>query len=151
MPADPRRLLAVAGTAALLTTGLAVATPAAAASLPFTNCGTHTPARVTSIDVNPSPLQPGRNVTVTLRGSLSQRVTGGSYDVSVSYLGASLLHTSGDLAEVVHLPLPAGKFSLHETVRVPQQAPSGKYHLTLTAADQHDDQLLCVRVPFEVA
>ena len=41
------RLLAATGTAALLATGVAVATPAAAASLPFTECGTDTPAHVT--------------------------------------------------------------------------------------------------------
>jgi hypothetical protein len=144
------RLLAATGTAALLATGLAVAPPAAAASLPFTNCGTDTPAHVTSIDVTPHPLQAGRPAGVTLRGSLSERVTGGSYDLRVSYLGAELLHNSGDLADVVHLPLPAGDFALHKRVPVPRQAPSGKYSLTLTATDQHDRQLLCVRVPFRV-
>jgi hypothetical protein len=144
------RLLAATGTAALLATGVAVATPAAAESLPFTECGTDTPAHLTSVDVTPHPLQPGRPASVTLRGSLSQRVTGGTYDLSVRYLGAQLLHNTGELADVVHLPLPAGKFAIHKRVPVPAQAPSGKYNLTLTAADQHGDQLLCVKVPFRV-
>jgi uncharacterized membrane protein len=153
MPADPRRLLALTGSAALVAAAITVAAPAgraAADALPFTNCGTNSAARVSAVDVDPSPLQPGRNVDLTLRGSLSEKVTRGSYDVRVTYLGAPLLHTSGDLADVVHLPLPAGTFSLHKKVKVPSEAPSGKYNLTLTAADQHHDQLLCVRVPFEV-
>jgi len=153
MPANhrrPLRLLAATGVAALLATGLAVATPAAAASLPFTECGTDTPAHVTAIGADPSPLQAGRNVTVTLRGSLSEKVTGGTYDGRISYLGAPLLHTSGNLADVVHLPLPAGKFSLHKRFMVPAQAPSGRYTLHLTATNQHDRQLLCVNVPFRV-
>ncbi|HEY2834324.1 MAG TPA: ML domain-containing protein [Sporichthyaceae bacterium] len=156
MPADrryPTRLLASGGAAALLATAVTVAAPARAAvadSLPFTNCGTGSPARVSAVDVDPYPLQAGRDVTVSVRGTLRQRVTGGSYDLRVSYLGAPLLHRSGRLADVVHLPLPAGDFSLHKRVPVPDQAPPGRYNLTLTAADQHDDQLLCVRVPFKV-
>jgi hypothetical protein len=144
------RLLSATGTAALLATGVAVATPAAAASLPFTECGTDTPAHVTSIDVTPHPLQAGRPAAITLRGTLSERVTSGTYDLRVTYLGAQLLHNSGDLGDVVHLPLAAGKFAIHKRVPVPAQAPSGKYNLTLTAADQHDGQLMCVSVPFRV-
>lgn len=153
MSADPRRLLALTGCAVLLAaavTGAAPAAHAAADSLPFTNCGTDSPARVTSIDVSPSPLQPGRDASVTVRGTLRQRVTGGSYDLRVSYLGAPLLHRNGDLSDVVHLPIPAGNFSLHKRIPVPDQAPSGRYNLLLTAADQNGDQLLCVRVPFRV-
>jgi hypothetical protein len=146
----PTRLLAALGTATLLATGVVAATPAAAAALPFTNCGSHTTGRVTGVDVDPSPLRPGRNVTITLRGSLSKKVTGGTYDARVTYLGAPLLHTGGNLADVVRLPVPAGSFSLHKTVQVPSRAPSGKYNLTLTAANQRDAPLLCVRVPFEV-
>jgi ML domain len=153
MSADARRLLALTGSAALLAAAVTVATPtarAAADSLPFTNCGGDSPARVSAIDVSPSPLRAGRDASVTVRGTLRQRVTGGSYDLRVSYLGAPLLHRTGDLSDVVRLPIPAGGFSLHKRVPVPEQAPSGRYNLTLTAADSRDDQLLCVRVPFRV-
>ena len=157
MSADPRRSirpLALAGSAALLTAAITVAGPvdsATAASLPFTRCGARTPATVTGVDVTPHPLRPGRDADVTLRGKLKKRVTGGSYDLRVTYLGAPLLHRSGDLADVVHLPLPAGDFRLHKRVPVPRQAPSGRYKLQLTAADQDDKRLLCISVPFEVS
>ncbi len=156
MSADPHRSISLrgrTGSAVLLTAAITMAGlvgPASAASLPFTNCGTRSPATVTGVDVTPHPLQPGRKVDVTLRGKLSERVIGGSYALRVTYLGATLLQRSGKLAEVVQLPLPAGKFRLHKQVPVPNQAPSGKYTLRLTAANQKDKQLLCVSVPFEV-
>jgi hypothetical protein len=155
MPVDRRRatrLLAAGGAAALLVAGVAVASPAHAAgtkSLPFSSCGPAAKAQVTDLTVTPYPLRAGRKVALTVRGSLSERVTGGAYDVRVSYLDAALLRVSGDLADVAHLPLPAGSFSLHKKAKVPSQAPAGKYNLTLRATDQNHADLLCISVPFE--
>lgn len=156
MPAHSRstRPLALAGSAALLTGAIAVTgpvAPATAASLPFTSCGAKTSATVTGVDVTPHPLRPGRDAKVTLRGTLKKRVTGGSYDLRVTYSGAPLLHRSGNLADLVRLPVPAGDFRFRKTVPVPRQAPSGRYNLQLTAADKDSRRLLCISVPFEVS
>jgi len=86
MPVDhrrPLRLLAAGGVAALLATGLAVATPAARRVLALHRVRHGHPGPGHRLGVDPSPLQAGRNVTVTLRGSLSEKVTGGTYDARV--------------------------------------------------------------------
>ncbi|MGQ0465931.1 MAG: ML domain-containing protein [Sporichthyaceae bacterium] len=146
-------MYARSGSVALVTAAMVVAGPvgaATAASLPFTRCGTDASATVTRVDVSPHPLQPGRDVAVTVRGKPSERVTAGSYDLTVFYLGSALLQRSGKLGDVAKLPLSAGEFRVYKRVPVPQQAPSGEYRLRLRATDQDDGQLLCISVPFEV-
>jgi len=108
-------------------------------------CGLES-SKIFIFDVHSNPAKPHLVKTI----DNFEKVTGGAYDARVSYLGAPLLHTSGNLADVVHLPLPAGNFSLHKRFMVPAQAPSGRYTLHLTATNQHDRQLLCVNVPFRV-
>jgi len=80
---------------------------------------------------------------VTLPRVAEREGHGGTYDARVSYLGAPLLHTSGNLADVVHLPLPAGSFSLHKRYHGPRPGTVGQIHPAPERANQHDRQLLC--------
>lgn len=142
---------AVPATAVLvLATVVPAAGPAAASPAAFTSCAPDATFHVTSVDIEPQPLVPGKKVVVQATGTLDERLTGGSYTANVSYMGVSVLQRSGSIGELIKLPAAPGPATVSEKLKVPKQAPSGSYELTFSATDQDGATLSCVTVPFRV-
>lgn len=144
-------LLRVVPAIAVLAVALPVATPAQASPAPFTSCASDAKLQVTSVDIEPQPLVPGKKVTVRVSGTLSEQLTGGAYDADIRYMGVSVQHLSGSVGELITLPAQPGPVIVQRTMKVPNRAPSGSYELSVSATDQNGAPLTCLTVPFHVA
>ena len=135
----------------VLGVAIAAATPVAASPAPFTSCAPQSTLQVNSVDIEPQPLVPGKKVTVRADGTLSERLTDGTYNADVRYMGVSVQQLSGSLGEVISLPAGPGPVTVQRKFKVPKQAPSGSYELTVSATDQNGATLTCLTVPFRVS
>lgn len=149
--AAARRALPAVAVLALAAT-VPSAGPAAAAPAPFTTCADHAHFRVTAVDVTPQPLVPGKKVSISASGTLEHRLTGGTYQAEVRYMGFRVLQRSGSVGELITLPAQAGPATMGAAqLKVPRDAPEGSYELQFSAVDQHNDTLTCLVVPFRVS
>lgn len=145
------RQLPAAAVLALAAT-VPAAIPAAAAPAPFTTCapqGAH--FQVSSVDITPQPLVPGKKVSISASGTLHEQLTGGTYQAEVRYMGVSVLQRSGSVGELIALPAPAGPATMGTKLKVPREAPEGSYELQFSAVDQNNATLTCLVVPFRVS
>lgn len=145
---------AVSARAAAAVLALAVivpaASPAAAAPAPFTTCAPDARFQVSSVDVTPQPLVPGKKVSISASGTLDEQLTGGTYQADVRYMGVSVLQRSGSIGELIALPAGPGPATMGATLKVPREAPGGAYELAFSAVDQNNASLTCLIVPFRV-
>ena len=65
-------------------------------------------------------------------------------------MGVEVWQQSGPLGDVVTLPASPGPTTVKKKVKVPREAPSGSYELTVRATDQNDADVTCLRIPFAV-
>lgn len=128
-----------------------LAGPAAAAPAPFSTCADQPHFRVESVDVTPQPLVPGKKVSISVKGTLDERLTAGTYAAEVRYMGVSVLQRSGPLGELITLPAGPGPATMGTSLKVPREAPEGSYELTVSAVDQQAATLTCLVVPFRVS
>ena len=147
--AAARRALPAAAVLALAAT-VPLAGPAVAAPAPFTTCADHGHFRVTSVDVTPQPLVPGKKVSIRASGTLEEQLTGGTYQADIRYMGVSVLQRSGSIGELIALPAEPGPTTMGTRVKVPREAPEGSYELRFSAVDQNNATLTCLIVPFRV-
>ncbi len=124
---------------------------AVAAPVPFESCAQDAHFRVTSVDITPQPLVPGKKVSVRVSGTLDEQVTAGTYQAEVRYMGMSVLQRSGSVGEWVALPTGPGPTTLKASMNVPREAPAGSYELIVSAVDQNQATLACLIVPFRVS
>jgi hypothetical protein len=144
-----RRALPAAAVLALAAT-VPSATPAAAAPAPFTSCAPDAKFRVSSVDVTPQPLVAGKKVSISVSGTLDEKLTGGTYQADVRYMGFSVLQRSGSIGELTALPAGPGPTTMGASLKVPREAPEGSYELVVSALDQNNATLTCLIVPFRV-
>lgn len=126
------------------------AMPAAAAPAPFTTCASGATFHVTSVDITPQPLVPGKKVSISASGTLHEQLTGGTYQAEVRYMGVSVLQRSGSVGELIALPAKAGPATMGTKLKVPREAPEGSYELQFSAVDQNNATLTCLVVPFRI-
>ena len=137
-------------TLAALVAAVPVAGPVVASPAPFTTCAADGRFTVTSVDVEPQPLVPGKEVTVAVSGTLAAQVTDGTYSVDVRYRRISVVRRTGSLRDVTSLPAGPGPITVGTTLTVPRRTPAGSYELRVDAADQDGATLTCLEVPFRV-
>jgi len=121
--------------------------------VPYTSCATG-PEHVTLTSVSASawPTVKGSNLVVDLAGNIDEILTGGTYEVKVSFDYIPVIDKTGNLADLnVTFPLPVGPISLQDTFSLPSGLPSGHIDVTITAADSHGSQLLCVAVSSDIS
>eukprot|EP00310_Coccolithus_braarudii_P013202 CAMPEP_0183351498 /NCGR_PEP_ID=MMETSP0164_2-20130417/25268_1 /TAXON_ID=221442 /ORGANISM="Coccolithus pelagicus ssp braarudi, Strain PLY182g" /LENGTH=144 /DNA_ID=CAMNT_0025523691 /DNA_START=53 /DNA_END=487 /DNA_ORIENTATION=+ len=124
---------------------------ASAAPVPWKNCGTgSSPLKITTLDSDPWPPVEGQNVTITAAGSLSEQVTAGNYDATVSFDGIPILSKSGNICDLdpskFPCPVPSGSFSKTLTIAVPNLNLQGSIGVKLTVTDQNNKQLICAQL-----
>lgn len=145
------RQLSTAAAVLALAATVPSASPAAAAPAPFTSCAPGDARfHVSSVDVTPQPLVPGKKVSIRATGTLHEKLTGGTYQAEVRYLGVSVLQRSGSIGQLIALPAAAGPATMKAKVKVPREAPEGSYELQFSAVDQNNATLTCLVVPFRV-
>ncbi|KAA1468191.1 hypothetical protein DENSPDRAFT_793937 [Dentipellis sp. KUC8613] len=108
--------------------------------------------QIDSIQVSPDPPKPGKNLTVTVTASASERVEEGAYaDVTVKLGLIKLLQKSFDLCEearkanaTIQCPIEEGKYTVVQTVELPKEIPQAKFRVSAVGYTVDDDNLFCV-------
>jgi len=120
-------------------------------NVPFTDCGAPGDVlNITTLTASVWPPQAGTALTLNGAATLSEAVTGGTFEATVSYLGIQLIDKKGDLSSVIALPKGPGPSSISKTVTLPGALPSGSYAIHATGSDQNGKSLGCVELDFQL-
>ncbi|KAJ4458581.1 putative phospholipid transfer protein [Paratrimastix pyriformis] len=115
------------------------------------SCGKSDKFQIDRLVVYPNPPVIGESVTIFLNGTLNSSVKSGTVDFLVKFMGVKLLNLHKDLcgqASKYKCPVPAGPFSLNETISVPKVTPQGRYSGRLSVEDESTAPLLCLDFDF---
>eukprot|EP00475_Leptophrys_vorax_P002439 TRINITY_DN1135_c0_g1_i4.p1 TRINITY_DN1135_c0_g1~~TRINITY_DN1135_c0_g1_i4.p1 ORF type:complete len:273 (+),score=82.12 TRINITY_DN1135_c0_g1_i4:161-979(+) len=140
------RFLIAAGLAALVAVSHAT-------SIPFKKCGDGI-LELKNLDANPFPVQKGGATTLTATGTLSKDFLGGEYTIKVSVDGLQILTKTGDACSLtgkVNCPVKAGDATLSDTLQIPAIAPSGAYHIEVSAVNTDKTPAFCFSSDFTLA
>lgn len=107
----------------------------------FEKCGNGT-LEIDSIIASPFPLQQGVDTMIVASGTLSQAITSGSYDITISLGGLQLYEKTGDLCTLDKdvCPQSTGTKTITRNFTIPTSIPSGQY--TAKAILQDDEELI---------
>jgi len=83
-------------------------------------------------------------------GSVSEKITGGTYEAKVKFDGIQIDDLKGKLGDLVTLPIGPGDVNLQKDFPVPSTLPPGTIDITVTATDQDNNQIVCVQLQTKV-
>ncbi|KAF7966655.1 hypothetical protein HWV62_37549 [Athelia sp. TMB] len=121
----------------------------------YTDCGSPTdPILIQSIEISPDPPQPGKDLTVKVKATVSERIEEGAYvDVTVKLGLIKLLHKQFDLCQEareaqadVQCPVEAGDYEVSQTVALPKEIPQAKFNIDVQGYTVDDDDLMCLQL-----
>ncbi|KAL5639544.1 hypothetical protein ACGC1H_006240 [Rhizoctonia solani] len=124
----------------------------------YTDCGLPTDAvQIKSIKLSPDPPQIGKDLTITARGVVTQRIEEGAYaDVTVKLGLVKLLHKQFDICEearnnnvTVQCPVKPGEYEIVQTVQLPRETPRAKFVVDVkgfTSEEALDTDLACLQL-----
>jgi len=116
-------------------------------TIPITNCGTSSDhITITSATANVWPPVPGQALDLNLSGSTDEDITGGTYEAKVSFDFIPILDKTGNISDLVKLPILKGATTITKSVTLPSGIPSGSVDIHVTADDQNGQELVCVDI-----
>ncbi len=119
-------------------------TPASAVS--WTNCAASSIMEVTSVSVNPDPVQRSKPATFSITGDHEQDIADGAIlEVSVQAFGMQVHSESGPLCLQQACPLSAGTSTLAFTNDMPSFLPSSTY-TTFEGKTADGDVIFCAKI-----
>ncbi|KAF8214225.1 ML domain-containing protein [Mycena galopus ATCC 62051] len=127
--------------------------PKTMAKWEYENCGLPTDViQLKSLEISPDPPQPGKDLTITVKGEAQERIEEGAYANVVVKLGlVKLLTRTFDLcAEArnanvsVTCPVEKGEYEITHTVALPKEIPPAKFTVSVTAYTAEDADMLCL-------
>jgi hypothetical protein len=126
---------------------------ASATTIPFQTCGDGI-LSLSNLDATPYPPVKGSNITLTATGTLNADFVGGTYTIKVLVDGIQILTKTGDacsLTDKFQCPVKAGAVTLAETLTIPALAPSGAYHIEVSAVSTDNTPTFCFSTDFNFA
>jgi len=128
---------------------------ALAVPVPWKNCGSASDIiKVQTVDASAWPVARGKPETVTVLVNVGQPITGGTYELKISFDGLPLVDKKGNLRELnISLPIPAGPWSKNLTIAVPSFIPPGTASAHIVMKDDGGRTCVCVNVdiPFKIS
>ncbi|KAM9980270.1 hypothetical protein ACTFIZ_006509 [Dictyostelium cf. discoideum] len=104
--------------------------------------------KINKLTLLPDPPLVGKDVTVSLEGSLNEQITSGSSIFNVAFFingGWRQLPTfHNDICKVLSCPVSAGPFTYSTSIKVPIFTPHGQYKGQLTLTDQSNRNVTCL-------
>jgi len=119
------------------------------ADIPFTDCGS-TKFTVSKVTGSSWPPKAGSDEVVNVVGSVSEQITGGTYEAKVKFDGIQIDDLKGNIGDLVSLPIGPGAVNLQKDFPVPSTLPPGTIQITVTATDQDNNQIVCVQLETKV-
>ncbi|KAG1442216.1 hypothetical protein G6F56_011159 [Rhizopus delemar] len=119
------------------------------------NCGAPSDVfQLESFKVSPDIIEPGKQVNITITGSLSEKVEDGAYaDVMVKVGRIKILKKEFDICEElrkredevdIQCPFEKGDISIFQTVTLPKEIPPAIFKVSTEAYTANDDSLACL-------
>ncbi|GLB36229.1 putative phosphatidylglycerol phosphatidylinositol transfer protein [Lyophyllum shimeji] len=119
----------------------------------YVNCGNPSdPIQVEKITVFPDPPQPGKDLTVTVKGTATEVIEEGAYaDVEVKLGLVKLLRKRFDVCEEarnanasVQCPVKPDSYTVVQTVALPREIPRAKFTVNVRGYTVDDGPMLCL-------
>ncbi|KAF5313996.1 hypothetical protein D9611_006874 [Ephemerocybe angulata] len=119
------------------------------------NCGEpQYPIQIESLEVSPDPPQPGKNLTVKVTATVTERIEDGAYADVVVKLGLiKLLEKTFDVCEearnanaTVQCPVEVGPYVVEQTVELPKEIPRAKFVVNVNGYTAEDEDMLCLNL-----
>ncbi|CEG78597.1 hypothetical protein RMATCC62417_13176 [Rhizopus microsporus] len=114
------------------------------------------PFQLESIEPLPEYVKPGENVTVIVKGTVTEKIEDGAYAEVVVKLGlVKLLHKTFDICEElknnrdnvnIQCPIEKGPIEIKATAGLPREIPRAKFVVAARAFTANDDDLACVNL-----
>ncbi|KAG6820105.1 hypothetical protein H0H93_005252 [Arthromyces matolae] len=107
---------------------------------------------IEDIQVSPDPPQPGKDLTVTVKGVATSTIEEGAYaDVTVKLGLIKLLVKQFDVCEearkanaTIQCPVERGAYTVTQTVALPREIPRAKFAVHVQGYTAEDDDMLCL-------
>jgi hypothetical protein len=118
--------------------------------VPWESCLANSPTTVSIDSVILDPEQPKRsnNLVITISGTATEEVVGGTITTSVEYLNVKVLTVTKSLCDTAKCPLGPGPIAFVGKQSLPWIAPPGLYSVTWSLKDPQGDPLACVKFNF---
>ncbi|KAJ7645161.1 ML domain-containing protein [Mycena polygramma] len=124
-----------------------------AAEWSYIDCGLPTDAiLLQSLSISPDPPVPGKDLTITVQGRVTQRIEDGAYaDVTVKIGRIKLLQKTFDVCEEalkanasVTCPVEEGEYKVEQTVALPKEIPPAPFTIAVRGYTVDDDDMVCL-------
>ncbi|KAF8078541.1 ML domain-containing protein [Lyophyllum atratum] len=114
--------------------------------------GPSDPIQVESIEVYPDPPQPGKELTVKVKGKATELIEEGAYaDVIVKLGLVKLLQKRFDVCDEarnanasVQCPVEPASYIVEQTVALPKEIPRAKFTVNIRGYTVDEDPMLCL-------
>ncbi|KAK7064148.1 Phosphatidylglycerol/phosphatidylinositol transfer protein [Favolaschia claudopus] len=121
----------------------------------YTDCGLPTnPIQLDSIEISPDPPLPGKDLTVTAKGIVTEVIEeGATADVTVKLGLVKLLQKKFDVCEEarkanasISCPVQPGPYEVVQTVALPKEIPKAKFTVIVRGftAESEEVDMLCL-------
>jgi len=117
---------------------------------PFSDCGSQG-VTVNSVVFDPYPPVPGKQMTITLTGSLAHAASSGTINIDATYIGISVLNENKNLCDLLSggCPAAAGAFTADYSTGLTSAAPAGTYTATISGSTNAGDKI-CISSSFAI-
>ncbi|KAJ6514296.1 vacuole protein [Mycena vitilis] len=124
-----------------------------AAGWAYIDCGLPTdPILLRSLEISPDPPVPGKDLTIKVKGRVTEKIEEGAYaDVTVKLGLIKLLHKRFDVCEearnanaTVTCPVEEGEYTVEQTVALPKEIPPAKFTVLVRGYTVNDDDMVCL-------
>ncbi|PPR00490.1 hypothetical protein CVT24_005550 [Panaeolus cyanescens] len=121
----------------------------------YEDCGLDTDViQLESISISPDPPQPGKDLTVTVKGTAKERIEEGAVaDVTVKLGLIKILSKTFDLCEearkanaTIQCPIEPGQYTVTQTVALPKEVPRAKFVVDVQGYTVDEDDMLCLKL-----
>ncbi|KJA29157.1 hypothetical protein HYPSUDRAFT_61189 [Hypholoma sublateritium FD-334 SS-4] len=126
-----------------------------AAGWEWQDCGLDTDAvKIESIEVSPDPPEPGKDMTVKVKGIAREVIEdGASADVTVKLGLIKILQKTFDICEEartnnasIQCPVSEGTHIVEQTVALPKEIPKAKFVVDVNGYTASDDDMFCLKL-----
>ncbi|KAJ7487697.1 ML domain-containing protein [Mycena galericulata] len=126
---------------------------ACAAGWEYVDCGLPSqPLQIDSIELFPDPPMPGKDLTVTVKGLVTETIEdGASADVTVKLGLIKLLQKQFDVCEearnantTISCPVQPGPYEIVQTVALPKEVPKAKFVVLVRGLTVAEQDMLCL-------
>ena len=124
-----------------------------ACAIKWKNCQENELFNVSSVVIDPYPVIPGEQVTITSTGVQTETVTGGNWTAYIAYRSFKLQYLSGEVCGLApKCPCPCSDKQVTTVLKahVNNLAFHGTYNGKFTSFDQNGKSLSCVTFEFEI-